>query len=200
MLMGKLIPLEGKIQGTKGNLISLVPWEFRKAGWEGGHFIQMSKTHSVKLESCCQETSRVSSVGIQHLPAHFTLREGMVYTIRSMYAHREHEDEMRDVYYLTGLMDCMINRISPILRTDLLRAMYKRVLELKKALNVHWYGPLDQVLLPIESRFYDQSGYCSTLNCAHTMKALYQAIRHGTDEMFDILSLNYVFYCPSSGG
>lgn len=200
MLMGKVIPLEGKRQRTKGNLISLTPWEFRKASWEGDHFIQMSKTQSVKLESRHQEVSRGSSVGIQHLPAHFSLRGGMAYTIRAMYAHRENEDEMREVYYLTGLMDCMINQISPILRTDLLRAMYKNVFELKEALNVHWYGPLDQVLLPIESQFYDQSRYCSTLNCTRTMKALYQTIRHGTDEMFDILSLNYVFYSPSSGG
>jgi hypothetical protein len=32
------------------------------------------------------------------------------------------------------------------------------------------------------------------------MKELYEAIRRGTDEMFDILSLEYVFYCPNLGG
>lgn len=199
MLMGKVIALKQKRQKTSERLISLTPWEFRKASWEGDHFIQMSKPRSAEWESRHPEGSQRGGVGIQQLPAHFSLNGGMVYTIRAMYAHRDSEDEMREVYYLTGLMDCMINQISPILRTDLLRAIYKDVLRLKKALNVHWYGPLDEVLLPIESQFYDPSKYCATLKCARTLKALHQAIRHGTDEMFDILSLNYVFYCPSLG-
>jgi hypothetical protein len=197
--MGKVIPLESKNQRTKGNLISLSPWEFRKANWEGYHFIQMLKSQSAKLERRHQEVFRRSSADLRPLPSHFSLKGGMTYTIRAMYAHRENESEMRDIYYLTGLMDCMINQISPILRTDLLRAMYKKVLEMKEALNVHWYGPLDQVLFPIESQFYDEAHYRHSLNCSHSMKTLYHAIRNGTDEMFDILSLKYVFYCPGLG-
>ena len=198
--MGKVIRLPGKRRKTDGNLISSIPWEFRKARWKGEYFIQMSKPQSVKLESRQPEVPRKGADGLRHLPFHISLRGGMGYTIRAMYAHRENEDKMREVYFLTGLLDCMINRTSPVLRTDLLRAMYKNVFERKAALNVHWYGPLDQVLLPIESRFYDQSRYGATLNDAPTMKALYQAVRQGTDEMFDVLSFNYVFYCPTWEG
>jgi hypothetical protein len=197
--MGKVIPLAGKNQKPKGNLISLRPWEFRKANWERYHFIQMLKSQSAKLECRHPEIFRRSSEDIQPLLSRFFLKGGMTYTIRAMYAHRENESEMREIYYLTGLMDCMINQISPILRTDLLRAMYKKVLEMKEVLNVHWYGPLDQVLFPIASQFYDETRYRHALNCAHSLKTLYHAIRNGTDEMFDILSLKYVFYCPGLG-
>lgn len=107
---------------------------------------------------------------------------------------------MRGVYYLTGLMDCMINQVSPILRTDILRAMYKKVFEMREEFSVNWYGPLDQILIPIEPQFFNDSEYRSSLNKAKTMKELYLAIRKGTDEMFDILSHEYLFFCPKMGG
>lgn len=190
--MGEVIHLKQKLEGPPGNLITSSPWEFRKAYWETTNFIQILKTRSVKLESPNGETYNV--------PPHFSLKEGMSYTIRAMYAHRESEEKMREVYYLTGLMDCMINQVSPILRTDILRSMYKKIFKMRKEFAVNWYGPLDQVLLPIDCRFYNDSQYRSSLNEVNTMKELYLVVRNATDEMFDILSLKYVFYCPNMGG
>ena len=137
---------------------------------------------------------------ISTLPPHFVLDGGLAYTIRAMYANRTNEKKMRDIYYLTGLMDCMINQVNPVLRTDLLRDMYKKVFALKNELKVHWFGPLDHVLLPIDKHFYDESEYRSGLVRARTLKALYQTIKEGAEEMFDVFSLEYVFYCPSVGG
>ena len=92
----------------------------------------------------------------------------------------------------------MINQVNPVLRTDVLRGMYNRIFELKQELNTHWYGPLDQVLLPIDSHLYNEAEYRARLQQAGSMKELYAAIREGTGEMFDILSLEYVFYCPGA--
>ena len=128
------------------------------------------------------------------IPAHFTLKGGMAFTIRAMYIHRGKEEKMREIYYLAGLVDCMINQVNPILRTDLLRDLYKKVFLMKEELNVHWHGPLDHVLLPIDSRFHNESEYRAALIRARTMKELYLAIMEGTEEMFDILSFEYVFY------
>jgi len=55
-------------------------------------------------------------------------------------------------------------------------------------------------LLPIDYQFYDDLAYRSSIRRAGSMKELYRAIKSGTDEMFDILSLEYVFYCPWIGG
>ena len=106
---------------------------------------------------------------------------------------------MREVYYLAGLIDCMINQVNPLLRTDLIRSMYKRINTLKKGLNINWYGHLDQVLFPIDVQFLNTVEYRDTLSSAKTMKALYRFIREGIDEMFDILALEYVFYSPGRG-
>jgi len=120
----------------------------------------------------------------------------MAYTIQALFASRANEEKMREVYYLAGLMDCMINRVNPLLRTDLIRDMYKKVATLKSILNTDWYGSVDQILFPLDPRLYNPSEYVECLSKAETMKDLYAVIRDGTDEMFDILSLEYVFYTP----
>ena len=78
--------------------------------------------------------------------------------------------------------------------------MYKKVFAMKADLNIHWRGTLDQVLLPIDSQFYNDAAYRSSVSRAPTLKALYQAIRKGTDEMFDVLAVQYIFFCPWAGG
>lgn len=134
------------------------------------------------------------------IPPHFPLDRGLASTIQAMYANRRDERRMRETYYLIGLTDCMINQINPVLRTDLLRAVYKKVFAMKADFNIHWHGSLDQVLLPIDSRFYNEGAYRSAIRQAVTLKDLYRTIREGTETMFDILSREYVFLCPSVGG
>ncbi len=198
--MAEVINLKDKIKKPAENIICSRPWEFRRADWETLHFLQMLRSQSVKLEQHRVKVLERGEKGVWNLPSHFLLNGGMAYTIRAIYANRADEAKMREAYYLTGLMDCMINQVNPVLRTDILRAMYKKVFSMKEALNIHWYGPLDQVLLPIDPQFYNEFEYRALLKNACTMKELYGAIRRGTDEMFDILSLEYVFYCPHVGG
>lgn len=193
--MGDVIPLKDKIQFPE-NLITLKPFEFRKADWENAFFLQMLKSQSAKLEKHRQEIYKIGKKGIWHLPPHFPLKGGMAYTIQGIYVSRKDEREMREIYYLAGLVDCMINQVNPLLRTDLIRDMYKKILELKSTLNMNWFGQIDQVLLTVDLQFYNPLEYKQSLFKAKTMKELYHFIRQGTDEMFDILSLEYTFYTP----
>jgi hypothetical protein len=91
----------------------------------------------------------------------------------------------------------MINQVTPLLRTDLIRDMFKRIQTLKHLYNINWYGQLDQVLFPIDPRYYDMSSYSAMLMQAGSMKDLYEIIKQETEEMFLILSKEYTFYCPS---
>lgn len=196
--MGKIFQLEPKSEEPPDNVITLKPLEFRKADWGTSHFIQMVRSNSAKLERHRREIYKQGDKGVWQLPPLYTLTEGMAHTVRALYVYRENEEKMREVYYLMGLVDCMINQVNPILRTDLIRSMYKEVFKMREALEIHWYGPITQILLPIDSLFYNEFEYKALLTGADTMKALYRAIREGVDEMFDILSLEYVFYCPSA--
>ncbi len=198
--MGKILYLQPKSQDISDNLIISKPWEFRKPYWKTARFVQMSRSHSVDLECRIRDDYDEWKTNNMNVPAHISLTGGRADTIRSMYAFREDEGSMREIYYLAGLIDCMINQVNPILRTDILRSMYKMVFTIKKKFNIHWYGPLDQVLLPVDPKLYDVSKYRSLLNGAKTMKEIYQVIRKGTNIMFDIFSIEYVFYYPMVGG
>jgi hypothetical protein len=197
--MGRVIDIRSRSQWLADNVISSKPLEFRRADWETGHFVQMLRSQSRRLETSREEIYRRGGKGIQDIPSHYSLKGGMAFTIRALFQYRESEGKMREVYYLAGLVDCMINQVNPVLRTDLLRDLYRKVFSIKERLKVHWHGPLDQVLLPIDFDFHNESEYRSALSRALTMKELYHTIKEGTDEMFDILSLEYVFYCPGPG-
>ncbi len=197
--MGKIIKLENKREKPPDNLITKAPWEFRKAEWQTSQFIQISRRYAENLQHQIAEILQKQDKAIKTIPSHHVLKGGLEYTVRAVFACRENEEKMREVYYFIGLMDCMINQVNPILRTDLVRGLYKKVLGMKDKFNIHWHGPLDQVLLPIDSIYYNDTEYRSALKSAESMKELYMSIRRGTDEMFDILSLKYVFYCPGIG-
>ena len=197
--MATIIKLQEKPETPPDNLITSKPWEFRRADWASSYFIQMLRSQSAKLEKHRKEIYQKGGKGIWHLPSHFAHNGGMAYTIHGMYNYRNNEEKMREVYYLAGLIDCMINQVNPLLRTDLIRDMYKKVLVLKKILNVNWYGHLDHVLLPIDSHCYNPLEYRETISRAKTMKELYHFIRRGTNEMFDVLSQDYIFYTPARG-
>ncbi|OQY49542.1 MAG: hypothetical protein B6240_03100 [Desulfobacteraceae bacterium 4572_87] len=190
--MGKVIDLHNRRKGPLIGLTAPEPWRFRKGLWRTSNFVQ--------IRLGLAETLEYTPEGLTTLPPHFSLKGGISFTIRSMFMNRKDEKKMREVYYLVGLTDCMINQVHPILRTDLLWGMYKKVFAMKEALKVHWHGNLDQVLLPIDLEYFDDITYRTSLTKAETMKELYRAIREGTDEMFDILSLEYVFFSPWMGG
>jgi len=191
--MGKIIHIRDRFQKLSPcDLIVSGPWEFRRACWKTPFFAQMLRPLAEKLLA--------SDEPMASIPPHFSLDRGLASTIQAMYAIRRDGARMRQAYYLIGLTDCMINQVNPILRTDILRAMYKKVFDMKADFNIHWHGSLDQVLLPIDPSFYNDAAYRATVHRAATLKTLYQAIREGTDEMFDILSREYIFFCPSVGG
>ncbi len=196
--MARIIPLPVRHSERKGNVIASAPLEFRKACKPSTHFIQVPQNRTPEFESRFQDCS--GDVHSAAIPWGWELRRGQDRTICSLFIHRENEETMRLVYYLAGLVDCMINQVNPLLRTDLLRSLYKEVFELKRSLNIDWTGRLDEVLLPIEPSYCGRDEYRKALVGAETMKDLYRTIREGTSNMFDVLAERYVFYCPGAGG
>ncbi|RJR29001.1 MAG: hypothetical protein C4576_35840 [Desulfobacteraceae bacterium] len=191
--MGHILEFHPK---HKDGLITGSPLEFRRASWESAHFLQMLKSQSEKLEQHRKEVQEKGGEGVWHLPPHYVLRGGLACTIAGLYRHRENEEKMRDVYYLAGLVDCMVNQVNPVLRTGLIHGLYQKVMTLRTILGINWYGPIDQVLFPLDTQFYNEMEYRQVLTDTKEMSLLYQIIREGTDEMFDILSLEYCFYAP----
>jgi hypothetical protein len=191
--MGEVIHIQDRFRRLPpGDLITSGPWEFRTGCWRTPFFVQVRRPLAEKME--------VAGDPVASTPPHFSLSRGLGSTIQAMYANRLDEDRMRETYYLVGLTDCMINQVNPVLRTDILRSMYKKVFAMKADYNLHWHGSMDQVLLPIDTGLYNEAAYRAAIQRAASLKELYWTIRKGTDEMFDTLAHEYVFFCPSVGG
>ena len=184
------------IKQAPDNIIVRDPFEFRRSDWQSGFFLQMTKRNSEWLEEQRYTLFSQGKTGIGQLPPHYSLQGGLAGTIGALFTYRHEEEKMRKVYFLVGLIDCLINQVNPILRTVMLRDLYNKVQQLRTELGVRWAGTLDHVLLPIDGIFFNEMEYKRHLATASTLKALYGVIEEGTQEMFDILSVEYVFYCP----
>jgi hypothetical protein len=113
-----------------------------------------------------------------------------------LYRLREREDRARDLYRLAGLMECVVNGSSPLLRTDLLRSVYKTIMDLRRDLDFSWRGDSNEFLLPLHPHLYHRSHFFAKLNQADTLKAFYDVVKRETEVQFDFLAADYVFYLP----
>ncbi len=189
--MGKVINFRKSVDRIQNGLITSSPWEFRKAKWPGKFFVQTLKKDFQKFRS---KNDKIDTPPPGHI-----LRESLSNTVHSVFCYRDNPEDMKEVYYLTGLIDCMINQTNPLLRTDFIREMYKKIKTFKEILGVNWYGRMDKVLLPIDENLFNLYEYRAGLSSAGTMKDLYSLIREGTEEMFGILSSEYIFFVPGGG-
>lgn len=192
--MGEIIQLHDPHRIPPDNLLCLAPWEFRRADWGVAYIVQMSKAAAAQLERQRAEAYRRGFQGTAEIPAHLALTDGPRDTVLALLAHRADEDSMREIYYLAGLTDTMINQVSGILRSDLIRAVYKTVLELKTRYRVFWHPPLQDVLLPFDPQHFNLAAYRASLREVESLKAFYRAVHTATDTMFEVLAHHYVFY------
>ncbi|MBW1721791.1 MAG: hypothetical protein JRH13_06040 [Deltaproteobacteria bacterium] len=188
--MAKVIELRVRGTNAPGKLITSRPWEFRCSPWISKYFLQVPK-------GLYKEKGPADSP--EPTPRHLEVRGSAAYTVQAAFAYRHNEEKMREVYYLAGLVDCMINRVNPLLRTKFIEHLYEKILTMKGLLNVNWFGTMDRVLLPLDGRLFNDREYRESLSRAGSMQALYRVIREGTESMFDILSQEYVFFVPDRG-
>lgn len=194
-----IIDFQERRKRPPDNLITLRPLEFRRAFWDSSDFVLMRRPDSQRLEKRRAKKPQDGLPGMPGLPPHLVLGESMACTANGLYFHKGNEKSMRDVYYLAGLVDCMINRVSPPLRTGALRYLYHKVSVMKATLNVNWYAPINRVLFPIDDDLYNEMDYIQALAEARRLDQLYLAVRNGVEEMFSILASEYVFYTPGMG-
>ena len=195
--MGSVIHLNIKRETAEDTLITTRPWEFRWSPWGGHYFILMTKSLARRLKEDHKRAVHNDNETIPGQPSgHVPLKGGMADTVRGIFRYRHHEIKMREVYYLACLVDCMINQVSPLLRTRHIRRIYEKTMTLKKILDVNWYGHLDQVLFPIHDHLYNEGPYRHSLSRAQSPEELSRLIRERSDHMFEILACEYTFYAP----
>lgn len=181
------------------NLITSAPLEFRRGDWRTGYAMMCTRQESERYEVYRSEALRhPGHPHIARVPNHITMDGGYHYTVLGLFRHREDETLMRRVYRLAGLMECVTNASSPILRTDLLRRFYKTILEEREELQVTWRGNVRHFLLPLHPDYYNPNLFLHNIARAESLKDLYTAVESETDKQFEVLSRSYTFYLPES--
>jgi hypothetical protein len=196
--MADIIDMTERFPG-KENLIEAAPLEFRRGEWRTGYAMLCTREESARFEAHRREVAEGHGHRyIAAVPNHFTLDDGSHYTAEGLFRHRRNEAAMRRVYRLAGLMECVTEAPSPILRTDLLRRFYQVILEEREDLKVVWRGHVRHFLLPIHPDRYNPALFLHAVANAESLKDLFAAIQSQTDAQFDILSRFYVFYLPAA--
>lgn len=196
--MAEIINLSSRIPG-RDNLITSHPLEFRRGDWHGGYFMMCTRKESLRFEE--HRRQALSSPGHQHIgyvPNHSSLENGYHYTILGLFRYRSNEDMMRRVYRLAGLMECVTNASSAILRTDLLRRFYQTILDERESLNVVWRGNVRHFLLPIYPELRDPNLFFYHIAKSESLKELFDTIKAETNEQLDIVGQHYVIYVPEN--
>ena len=196
-----MVPMAKIIQfgnGRKGddNLICRKPLEFRRGDWRQGQILQCLRSEAEKYQTHRHQAITNGHSHLSFVPEHFSLVGGCDYTVMGLYRWRESEERAREFYQLAGLMECVVNSSSPLLRTDLLRRVYKTIMDLRRSLNFSWKGDSSQFLLPLHPNFYRRSDFFAQIQQADTLKVLYEKVEHETRVQFDLLAAEYVFYLP----
>jgi hypothetical protein len=197
-MMAELIDMTKRMQRLN-NFITSQPLELRRGDWHTGFALMCTREESKRFEAHRLEASQIE--GHKHIgfvPNHFKLDRGYHYTVMGLFRHRENEAMMRRVYYLAGLMECVTNASSSILRTDLLRRVYQSILEEREFLGVVWRGNAPHFLLPLHPEYYNANVFHHHIVSADSLKDLYQKLQSETDTQFNILARHYVFYLPES--
>lgn len=197
-MMAEVIEITNRLH-PRNNLVTAHPLEFRSGDWQTGYAMLCTREESQRYEAHRIEAFR--SPGHQHIgfvPNHFRLDGGYHFTVMGLFRHRMNEALMRRAYRLAGLMECVTNAPSPILRTDLLRRFYKTILEERQELNLVWRGDIRHFLLPLHSSHRNSNLFLHHIAGAQSLKELFEVIEEETNAQFDILSASYVFYLPEN--
>lgn len=196
--MADVIDLSRRLPG-RDNLITAAPLEFRRGDWRGGHALMCTRTESVRFEKHRQEAfSRPGHEHIGFVPNHFTLDDGCHFTTLGLFRYRADEALMRRVYRLAGLMECVTNAPSAILRTDLLRRFYQNILAERDSLKVVWRGNVQHFLLPLHTDLHNPNLFFHHIANCESLKELFAAIEEETNLQFDLIANNYVIYIPDN--
>lgn len=193
--MARIIPFD---TGRKAddNLICGKPLEFRRGDWRQGQVLQCLRSEAERYQAHRSKALANGHSHLRYVPEHFSLGRGCDYTVAGLYRWREREERAREVYRLAGLMECVVNSTSPLLRTDLLRSLYKTIIHLRQSLEISWKGNSTQFLLPLHPHFYRRSNFFAAIQQANTLKVLYDKVEQETTLQFDLLASEYVFYLP----
>lgn len=199
--MSRVIDIKGGRGGSgprdpDEHIICQKPLRLRWGDWHTPHVIQVHVGSAALYEHQReQDLAAGRRLGYQ-MPSHFTLDGGMHETALALMRHRHSEESLRQVGFLAGLMECLINVPCAILRTDLIRRVYQEVQELSRQLGLAWRGRVGHFMLPVMEDAQDPKHLEIAVRDIDNLKGFFTTVRAITDRRYTALAKDFVIYYP----
>lgn len=182
--------------GGDSRVISTAPLRLRWGEWRTPHAILVHVQSAAVYEDWRDDALASGTDPSAQMPSHFALDGGLHETAHALLRHRGNESKLIDVTYLSLLMETLVNTPCAILRTDLIRRVYREVDALSAALTLRWRGRAGHFMLPLNQDARDPGGFERTVAPIAELKALFNTLRDIAATRLDTLKKGYVIYFP----
>lgn len=179
------------------HVICDTPLRLRWGDWATPHIVQVHVGSAALYEDHREECLEKGLDPSGEMPPHLTLDGGMRGTALAMLRFRNDEKRLLDVAYLAGLMECLINIPSPILRTDLIRRVYQEIETLGQTLGrLTWKGQAGHFMLPVMEDAGNPHRLANALSGVDNLQDFFNTVRRISHERHQSLAKTYVIYYP----
>lgn len=195
--MSNIIDFPGQGGGKgPGHIITQSPMRLRWGPWRTSHIIQVHVGAAAAYEDFREECSQSGQDPAAQMPAHFTLNGGLRDTAIALLRFRNNNAAQENVTYLSLLMEILVNVPCPILRTDLIRRVYKEVDRLSSELILRWRSQDGHFMLPLATDAAEPYALAQAIAHIENLSEFFDTIKSLAHKHYQELRNNYVFYFP----
>jgi len=197
--VAKVITLPDRA-GVDDNTLSLEPFCFRRAGWLLSAPAQVARPQAEVYQERRRQALKAGQPA-DFTPSYLTLKGSLAQTLGALFRFRDDESQMRQVYFLAGLMEAATGLSHDLLRSDLIRRVFAEIEENSTRLQVRWQSWDQGFLLPICTQGENLSTAArlqQNLGRARTLKEFLVRLKEETDAQFDLAGRRFIYYLPPS--
>lgn len=194
--MTGLIEFPKKGPKAPDNVITTQPMRLRWGDWATSRIIQVHVQPAAAYEDQRQEDFAAGRALGGVMPAHYSLDGPMHDTALAYLRHKNDAKAQEDITYLSVLMEVLTNIPCPILRTDLIRRVYREVEQLSNRLSHRWHGRSGSFLPPLNLDAGKPQELAERIVAVDNLQTFFAIARDIAQNRHQALAKQYVIYYP----
>ena len=194
--MSDIIKFPDKGLPGRDNVITTKPMRLRWGGWRSNKILQVHVGAAAVYEDFRQECIAQGRDPASQVPPAHELSGGLRETALALLRFRNSEQQQRRAYYLAALLEALITAPCAILRTDLIRRVYREVETLSEELGLRWSSHSGRLMLSLEQDAKDPDMMSKRLENIDNLSRFFEEIRDISDSRYQTLAKSYVLYYP----
>ena len=199
--MNKIIDLPGSPGSSAkneipNNVITNGPMRLRWGDWRTSKIIQVHVGPAAAFEDHRAECYEQGMDHTGDMPPHFALEGPSHDTALALLRHRNDEEKLIQVNYLAAMMEALVNTPCAILRTDLIRRVYREVDALGRSLSLSWHAVEGRFLLPADEDAKNPNAFRSRLAGVDNLSEFFAVLKEIAKQRHEVLAKKYVIYYP----